>query len=70
MGSVVHYCACGMILHIRGRDSPHGVFDPRVRWDLGLDKIRSFRVVVVVVVVVVVSAEFSSYLFDTPIWLA
>ena len=39
---------------VRGRDSPHGVFDPWVRWDLGLDRIRSFRVVVVVVVVVVV----------------
>ena len=40
-------------IHIRGRDSPQGVFDPWVRWDLGLDRIRSFRVVVVVVVVVV-----------------
>ena len=39
---------CGHIL-VRGRDSPHGVFDPWVRWDLGLDRIRSFRVVVVVV---------------------
>ena len=36
---------------VRGRDSPHGVFDPWVRWYLGLDRIRSFRVVVVVVVV-------------------
>ena len=35
---------------IGGRDSPHGVFDPWVRWDLGLDRIRSFRDVVVVVV--------------------
>ena len=34
---------------IGGRDSPHGVFDPWVRWDLGLDRIRSFRAVVVVV---------------------
>ena len=32
---------------IGGRDSPHRVFDPWVRWDLGLDRIRSFRVVVV-----------------------
>ena len=30
---------------IGGRDSPHEVFDPCVRWDLGLDRIRSFRVV-------------------------
>ena len=43
---------------VRGRDSPHGVFDPWVRWDLGLDRIRSFSVVVVVVVVVV--SPFSS----------
>ncbi len=41
---------------IGGRDSPHEVFDPWVRWDLGLDRIRSFRVVVVVVVVVVLTA--------------
>ncbi len=38
-------------LQIEGRDSPHEVFDPWVRWDLGLDRIRSFSVVVVVVVV-------------------
>ena len=37
-------------IYIGGRDSPHEVFDPWVRWDLGLDRIRSFRVVVVVVV--------------------
>ena len=30
---------------IGGRDSPQEVFDPWVRWDLGLDRIRSFRVV-------------------------
>ena len=35
---------------VGGRDSPHGVFDPWVRWDPDLDRIRSFRVVVVVVV--------------------
>ena len=34
---------------IGGRDFPHEVFDPWVRWDLGLDMIRSFSVVVVVV---------------------
>ena len=28
------------------RDSPHEVFDPWVRWDPGLDRSRSFRVVV------------------------
>ena len=33
---------------VGGRDSLHGVFDPWVRWDLGLDRIRSFSVVVVV----------------------
>ena len=33
---------------VGGRDSPHEVFDPCVRWDLGLDRIRSFCVVVVV----------------------
>ena len=43
---------------IRGRDSPHGVFDPWVRWYPGLDRIRSFRVVVVVVGVVVVVVLF------------
>ncbi len=32
---------------VGGRDSPHEVFDPCVRWDLGLDRIRSFRVAVV-----------------------
>ena len=32
--------------HIGG-DSPHGVFDPWARWDLGLVRIRSFSVVVV-----------------------
>ena len=32
---------------------PSRVFDPWVRWNLGLDRIRSFRLVVVVVVVVV-----------------
>ena len=36
------------VIKIRGRDSPHGVFDPWVRWDLGPDRIRSFSVVVVV----------------------
>ncbi len=35
------------IQKIGGRDSPHEVFDPCVRWDLGLDRIRSFRVAVV-----------------------
>ena len=37
----------GMMMQIGERDSPHEVFDPWVRWDLGLDRIRSFRVVVV-----------------------
>ena len=32
---------------VGGRDSPHEVFDPWVRWDLGLDRMRSFSVVVV-----------------------
>ncbi len=30
---------------IRGRDSPHGVFDPLARWDLCLVRLRSFSVV-------------------------
>ena len=35
----------GFGVKIGGRDSPHEVFNPWVRWDLGLDRIRSFRVV-------------------------
>ena len=45
------------LVYIEVRDSPHAVFDPWVRWDLGLDRIRSFRVVVVVVVVLVPGLE-------------
>ncbi len=43
---------------IGGRDSPHGVFDPWARWDLGLVRLKSFRVVIVVVVAV--TADISS----------
>ena len=42
-------------LFVGGRDSPHEVFDPWVRWDLGLDRIRSFRVIVIVVVLTALS---------------
>ena len=37
----------GGYIDIGGRDSPQDVFDPWVRWDLGLDRIRSFSVIVV-----------------------
>ena len=38
-------------VHVGGRDFPHEVFEPWVRWDLGLDRIRSFSVVRAAVVV-------------------
>ena len=50
---------------VGGRDSPHGVFDPWARWDLGLVRVRSFHVVVVVVV----TAGFSTNYHYIAIWL-